>query len=103
VRVCMCVAYVCACIHGTYMCQLTGGSDGSWVTPTTLTALHGILRGTAAGGDEGGAEEQTAVDEDANNSNVADKSSKPTSPGQSRHADDTAATDTSVAGEYAVR
>jgi len=63
-----------------------------------------ILRGTAAGGDEGGAEEQAAVDEDANNSNVADKSSKPTSPsGQSRHADDTAATDTSVAGEYAVR
>jgi len=61
------------------------------------------LHGTAAGGDEGRAEEQAAVDEDANNSNVADKSSKPTSPsGQSQHADDTAATDTSVASEYAV-
>ena len=62
-----------------------------------------ILHGTAAGGDEGGAEEQAAVDEDANNSNVADKSSKPTSPsGQSQHADDTAAIDTSVASEYSV-
>ena len=96
----MCAAYVCACVHGTHMGQLTDGSDGSWVTPASLTAL----RGTAAGGDEGGAEEQAAVYEDANNSNVTDKSSKPTSPsGQSRHADDTAAADTSVAGEYAVR
>ena len=57
-----------------------------------------ILRGTAAGGDEGGAEEQATVDEDANDSNVTDMSSKPTGPsGQSQHADDTAA-----ASEYSV-
>jgi len=63
-----------------------------------------ILSGTAAAGDEGGAEQQATADQDANNSN-SDVVDKPTSPsGQSQNADDVAAAvaDTHADGEFSV-